>query len=341
MRRPAFLLALLAAAALPGPSRAVAFDPLQVRLVADEAQAVLAILALLAAGADAPESAWLRLHTSEGYRRLQAREASMGRAFSDPDFDAFLQRAQTIGQRTALAQTLAAWSSADLSAAALRSLAYLPAGAVLRASVYLEIKPQTNSFVFDLEHDPGLFLYVDPSETTADFEVTVAHELHHVGFAENCPPPIVRTALAALPPTQRLLFEWLGGLGEGFAVLASAGGPDVDPITIAPLAARNDWLYASANYARDLPAISAFLERILRGELNAESALREGRQFYGQQGAWYTVGWRIATTIEHRFGRARLVECICDRRQLLPTYNEAASSAGLPLAPAMLANAFS
>lgn len=42
------------------------------------------------------------------------------------------------------------------------------------------------------------------------------------------------------------------------------------------------------------------------------------------QGPWYTVGWKMAVLIEKTYGRAKLIECMCDQRKLLATYNEAA-----------------
>jgi hypothetical protein len=62
--------------------------------------------------------------------------------------------------------------------------------------------------------------------------------------------------------------------------------------------------------------------------------------FFGNQGAWYTVGWRMAVTIERRLGRARLIECIADVRTFLPAYNGVASEAGLPRWDDELAKAF-
>ena len=36
------------------------------------------------------------------------------------------------------------------------------------------------------------------------------------------------------------------------------------------------------------------------------------------------MGWKMAVVIEKTYGRARLIECICDQRKLLPIYNQAA-----------------
>jgi hypothetical protein len=33
----------------------------------------------------------------------------------------------------------------------------------------------------------------------------------------------------------------------------------------------------------------------------------------------------MAVLIEKTYGRAKLIECMCDQRQLLPTYNRAAT----------------
>ena len=59
-------------------------------IVTDEAEAALAILELGAADKPVPPDAWRRLFESEGYRRLKAREAAMGREFEDSTFRAFL-----------------------------------------------------------------------------------------------------------------------------------------------------------------------------------------------------------------------------------------------------------
>ena len=45
--------------------------------------------------------------------------------------------------------------------------------------------------------------------------------------------------------------------------------------------------------------------------------------FFGIQGPWYTVGWKMSVVIEKTFGRKKLIECICDTDKLLPVYNNA------------------
>lgn len=43
-------------------------------------------------------------------------------------------------------------------------------------------------------------------------------------------------------------------------------------------------------------------------------------------GPWYTVGHRMAVTIERTFGRAALVATYADPRQFVARYNEAAEA---------------
>jgi hypothetical protein len=344
MKRSTFLAAASAAAAAPVPALAQlqsGNDAIRLRFVPDEALAVIAILTRRASGADPDEAQWGALFATEGYRRLAERERSFKRPFDDAMFRTFVMQPELLARREALATTLGAWSRADVSVCGTRALAYLPLGSRLRASVYPEIKPRGNSFVYDLEHDPGIFLFLDPAISATEFSYTVAHELHHVGFAQNCPTADVRAQLDRLAPPLKLFENWLGGFGEGFAVLAGAGGPDVDPGTVVGASARPEWANESPTFAPRLAELSAFFRRILSGQLITGDAAREaGMAFFGNQGAWYTVGWRMAVTIERRFGRARLIACIADNRAFLPTYNAAAAGTELPRWGDDLAGAF-
>jgi hypothetical protein len=338
-----FCAAALAAAAVPAAALAqlrTGDDAIRLRFVPDEPEAVLAVLARLAADAQPGEGLWNAVFASEGYRRLAERERSFKRPFDEATFREFVQKPETIARREALAAALTAWSHADVATCGRRALAYLPAGSRLRASVYPEIKPRENSFVYDLERDPGIFLYLDPAISETQFTYTVAHELHHVGFAQNCPTPAVKAELERLPPRLKTFENWLGGFGEGFAVLAGSGGPDVNPATVVGKSARAEWDNESATFASRLAELSAFFHGILSGRLAGDAVRDAGMTFFGNQGPWYTVGWRMAVTIERRFGRARLIECIADDRRFLPTYNEAASGTALPRWSDDLARAF-
>ena len=61
-----------------------------VRLLTDEAEAVLAILAKRKAGQEISETDWQRVFQSEGYVRLKKRETAMQRSFEEADFKQFV-----------------------------------------------------------------------------------------------------------------------------------------------------------------------------------------------------------------------------------------------------------
>jgi len=313
---------------------------IRLTFVPDEAQAVLAILTQRAGGAQPTDAAWKSLFATEGYRRLAERERSFKRPFDDETFRTFVLTPELLARRDALTATFAAWSGADVRTCGRRALAYLPPGSKLHASVYPEIKPAHNSFVYDLDRDPGIFLYLDPDVSVTTFTYTVAHELHHVGFAQNCPTPQVRMQLAALPDKLQSLHNWIGAFGEGFAVLAGAGGPDVDPGTVVSASAKPEWVNESTTFEPRLRQVETFFRAILNGSLTSDAIPQTGMSFFGNQGPWYTVGWRMAVTIERRFGRPRLIDCIADDRLFLPTYNAAIEGTSLPRWSDDVANAF-
>ncbi len=316
--------ALLLVAAAPAARAQDSAGRLRLRLDASEAEAVLAIVQRQAAGRVVADSDWQRLFSTEPYRRLAQREASMGRTLTDSAFEAFVLSGALAARADSLRRTLRAWESADLTAAAGRAFAYLPPDATIRATVYPVIKPQSNSFVFEPRTDPAIFLFLDPASTAAEFQNTVAHELHHIGYASVSARG--DSAIASLPPGARLAARWVGAFGEGFAMLAAAGGPDVSPHAESPPADRERWDRDVAHFNDDLPRVQAFLLDLVHGRLPTEEARDSaGYGFFGVQGPWYTVGWKMAVTIEKRFGRARLVQCMLDPRQVLAWYNRAAA----------------
>ncbi len=299
-------------------------DRLQLTLDVSEAEAVLAILAKHQAHQPVDSSDWQRLFATEPYQRLKAREASLHRDFTDADFQRFVL-SDTLGARqTELGQTVDDWKRADLTAAAARSFAYLPPDARIRAKVFPVIKPKTNSFVYEPTTDAAIFLYLNPSETQEQFKNTVAHELHHIGYASVSAR--FASAIASLPPDAHAAAEWIGAFGEGFAMLAAAGGPDVHPHAVSPPEERARWDRDMAHFGPDLLSVQRFLLDIVNGKLNTQQERDSvGFSFFGVQGPWYTVGWKMAVVIERRFGRAKLIECMLDPRELLATYNQAAA----------------
>src|ERR1700752_4358034 len=312
-----FLLVLLA----PGAASA----SVNVRLVTDESEAVLAILTKKKAGEAITEADWQRVFQSEGYVRLKQRETSMQRPFEETDFKTFVLSDELSARLPALAETLTPWRRAGLTRAARLALAYMPKDAGNRAKIYPVIKPRDNSFVFDVKNDPAIFLYLDPAVSREKFENTLAHELHHIGYGSTCPRKDVLTEIEKLSPNAQRVVGWSGAFGEGFAMLAAAGGPNVHPHAVSNPEDRARWDKDVANFNEDLKKVDSFFAEILENKLTADQIREKGFSFFGVQGPWYTVGWRMSVLIEKTYGRAKLIQCMCDQRLLLSTYNRAAA----------------
>ena len=296
-----------------------------VSMVTDEVDAALAILAKTKAGQPITDSDWRRLFSSEGYVRLKKRETSMQRPFEDREFAAFILSDKLVERATALQDTLNKWTQADTTGAARRAFAYLPPGSRFRARIYPMIKPRENSFVFEVNTDPAIFLYLDPEVTSEQFENTLAHELHHIGYGGSCPRAQTKREMSRLPRETQAVINWIGAFGEGFAMLAAAGGPDIHPHAASKPDDRARWDRDVSNFNDDLKKVEAFFGNVLAGKLSKQDEERLGFSFFGVQGPWYTLGWKMAVTIERVYGRARLIECMCDHQQLLSTFNRAAS----------------
>lgn len=313
-------LAVVVCAAAQEPER-----PVQLALDTSEAEAVLAIVEARAAGREPAEADWQRLFATEPYRRLKQREASFKRDFTDEQFKEFVLSTELAARAAALRSTLEQWKRAQLGAAAEGVLGYLPAGARIRAKVYPMIKPRENSFVFETRTNPAIFLYLDPKLSREKFENTVAHELHHIGFASLAGAQ--EKNLEAYAPNVRAAVEWMGAFGEGFAMLAAAGGPDADPHAVSDAEERAVWARDLANFNRDLRELEKFFLDMTNGRFESKEKEREaGFRFFGEaQGAWYTVGWRMAQMVEKRYGREVLLECMMQPEELLRAYNQVAA----------------
>jgi hypothetical protein len=297
---------------------------LNVRLVTDEAEAVLAILAKRKVNQPITDADWQRVFQSEGYTRLKQREAAMQRSFDDTEFKTFVLSRALAERAPVLEQTFEKWKRADITRAARLALNYLPAGAQIKAKIYPVIKPRENSFVFDTKNDPAIFLYLDPNKSREQFENMLAHELHHIGYAGSCPPKQVAEELDKLPAPLKKALTWTSAFGEGFAMLAAGGGPDVHPHAVSPPEDRTRWDKDVANFNDDLKKVEKFLSEVLESKLTDEQIQQTGFSFFGTQGPWYTVGWKMSVLIEKSYGRSKLIECFCDQRKLLSTYNQAA-----------------
>ena len=328
----AALTCALALCAAPFPSaasraRASAAAPpaVSVRLVTDEAEAVLAVLAKKGAGQVVTDDDWARVFASEGYTRLKKREHAMRRSFEDDDFKKFVLSDALSTRAPALAETLARWKGADATRSARLALAYLPSGAHITAKVYPVIKPRENSFVFEVKTDPAIFLYLDPSMGKDRFENYLAHEMHHIGYGTACPTPQTAAEIARLPKNTQTVVTCVGAFGEGFAMLAAAGGTRVHPHATSGATERARWDTDVANFNADLKKVEKFFLDVLDGRLTEERVDEQVSAFFGEQGAWYTVGWKMCFVVEKTFGRRALIDAMCDQRKLLSAYNRAAA----------------
>lgn len=298
---------------------------INVRLVLDEAEAVLIILEKKKNSLPITKSDWDKLFSSEGYTRLKKREASMKRSFEDSSFIAFVLSEETVAAASSLAATLTAWKKIDVNAAAKRALNYLPEGAFIKAKIYPVIKPKSNSFVFEVNTDPAIFLYLNPAVTHEKFENTLAHELHHIGYGTCCPGALIETDVDKLPQPSQYVINWTGAFGEGFAMLAAAGSPDIHPHAFSPLDERERWNNDMKNFNADLKKVESFFLDVLHEKLKSEDEINEaGFSFFGKQGPWYTVGWKMSAIIEKTYGKETLINSMCDMRKLLRVYNQAA-----------------
>ena len=295
-----------------------------VSIITDEAEAVLAILAKKRAAQAITDEDWRAVFSSEGYTRLKKRELAMRRSFKDEDFQTFVLADQLFAQAHTLGQTLERWKRAEPRRAARLALAYLPKGARVHAKIYPVIKPRQNSFVFDIDTDPAIFLYLDPSVSQARFENTLAHELHHIGYGTVCPTKTTKDELSRLPKNQQTVLTYMRAFGEGFAMLAAAGGANIHPHAVSGAKERERWDRDVANFDNDLKKVEKFFFDVLANRLNDEQIAETVAPFYGEQGPWYTVGWKMAVVIEKVFGRRGLMVAMCAPREFTATYNRAA-----------------
>jgi hypothetical protein len=317
MRSPVAFVLIAASSLFASDSRiALSIDT-------SEADAVLHVLEVCETKLTITEEDWQKIFNTEPYKRLKEREAAMHREFTDNDFKKFVISDETRKRRTIFSKTLAEWKKADLKASAKRVLEYLPANAVIHAKVFPVIKPRTNSFVWEPKTDATIFLYLDPEKPTADVENMVAHELHHIGFASV--EAESGKKLDGLSPEVKTTVQWMGGFGEGLAMLAAAGSPDVHPHANSKTEDRARWDRDMQNFNADLKKVEKFFFDILDGKLKTEEEQDQvGMQFFGVQGPWYTVGYKMAVMVEKHFGREKLIECMMDNRKLLAMYNDAA-----------------
>lgn len=283
------------------------------RFDASEAEAVLDILDKRGRHEGVTDADWQKLFGTKPYRRLKQRETSIRRPLTDEEFMKFV--ATLDAHREQLRQTLQQWQSADLKAVAQRPLGYLPPQASINAEVYPVIKPQPNSFVFEAATAPAIFLYLDPGKSRAEFENTIAHEAHHIGLSSL--DAAYEEKIKPLAEDARKAARWMGAFGEGLAVLAAAGSPDVAPMADFPERDRVLWNLEAERFRANFDDLNQFF---------LDAVAHEGSIFFGYRGPWYTVGYRMAVTIERQLGRAVLISTLADPREFVARYDDAATT---------------
>jgi len=327
---PVVAVAALIGGSLPGQSpgasraaetRAVVeqVGAARLRVVADEADAALAVIR--APTPEAADQAWQRVRASEGYWALRVREAAFHRSVTDSAFRAFLRSDSTARRAPALEATLTRWRHADIRESVRRAAAYLPPGTAFHATLYFEVKPRLNTFVFKTDSGPSIFVADDPSIGAASFENEIAHELHHIGYEAACPGLDTSQATPLASVT-----TWMGAFGEGWAMLAAAGGPDVYPHAGDDSSARATWDRNYGNVAADLAQLDRFFTDILdRRVTNRDTVTARAMSFFGTvQGPWYTVGYLMTRTVEKAHGHAALMATLCHPTQLVLRYQRTA-----------------
>ncbi len=294
-----------------------------VRVVTDEADAVLDLLAGRANGEVPGETDWQHLESTEGYRRLKQRDESFGVEAFDAGFRDWLLAVDPadLGR---LRDGVDRWRTLDAGTAGRTAQAYLPQGTPLRATIYPVLKPRANSFVFEIDTDPAIFMYVSGETSEGELANTLAHELHHIGTRAGCPDSDPD------PPSQAAgdVLRWMGAFAEGLAMLAAAGGPNVHPHEGRPTEEWVIWERDIALFDRDLRRIERFFLDILAADLDAEAQRPRFFELISTQdvpqGPFYTVGWKMGALVEQRFGRQAVIDAICDMPRLLVAYNQIA-----------------
>jgi len=314
-----------------------AAEEIHVRAVFDEADAALAIMDNLNAGDSVTGEQWQTLWQSEGYTRLLARQASMNLddGFGDK-LAAWLQDPANYNRAASIRNSVDRYLIFDANTAGDRAGAYLPEEIILEASIYPVIKHTTNTFVYDLNGDPAIFMSVNPENTHTYVQAVLTHELHHIGLAK-CPEI---PGYKNLTENQQWVTNMLTIFSEGLAVLATAGDPDTHPHFYNTPDEWAVWERDVTNIASDQARIESFFLTVLDGTQPKDERRKTLFTFIVTpevpQGPAYTLGWKMASMVEKRFGREALVRAMCDPRKLLTLYNQVARETyadGLPNLP--------
>ena len=304
----------------------------EVRIDATQARSTLDLFDARMRGEPVLEAHWSEIFESDGFRRVVERERGMEarfgleRTFTEEAFRAWATSDEALVDVTGRSGTLDAWKSIDVTAAGERAMRYLPASVKLEATIYPIVREQTNSFVWDLPENPAIFMWVGPDVDREELEMTLVHELHHVGLAGVCVES--ETSFSAEVEQAR---GWLSGFAEGLAVLAAAGGPDHPTHPASQTELREAWASRQDSLETDLRRVETFLLDIAQGRLSGDEASGVGMSFISAegvpQGAFYSLGWFMGATVERTLGRDAVIAGTCDHGRLIVDYQRAAALA--------------
>ena len=261
------------------------------------------------------------LFSTKGYRWLKERELAMKQEFTDVDFGTFILSDDLRTQAQRFRGVLDNLQKLSMESLVNQAKEYLPSDAIIDAFVVPLIKPKRNSFVYPIEGKIVVFLSLNPDVTTSKLQNTIVHELHHVGLRTVYQGP--NSVLDGVSDSRiKELLRFTQPLGEGYAMLAAAGGPHIHPNDHDP-ELKTFWDQRMVSYDQDFYAVNRFFCDLLAEKYDQEEAMEKGFEMMGIQGPWYTVGWKTATVIELVFGKRCLIQCIADPAQLFSTYNRA------------------
>jgi hypothetical protein len=292
-----------------------------------EAEQALVILHKVANHQSVTDEDWRNIFETVPYQWLKERETSMGRSFTDQDFKQFLLSPEALSKQEQWIHTLARMKQSNMRAVGTRVLAWLPEGATIRARVFPEIKPMHNSFVWSNQQSgPAIFLYLE-NQFEDQFENTVAHECHHIGLESLKTQQ--NEVQNTLPRNLKTTLNWLGGFGEGEAMLAASGSDERHPHWESDAITRARWDADMLRFNQDMSKLQAFFQDILDGKFHDDAAvMKTAAPFWGDaQGAWYTVGYEMSVLVEKKYGRRAFTDCLLDQRKLLVLYNQIATEA--------------
>lgn len=294
---------------------------MSLNFIEDEIKAVLNILYKSKQDKKIEELDWEQMFSSDGFKLLRQREEEMGNQLKQETFRDFLLNEIEPEGYDKFQNAYQNLKEINFDKIISKTKRYLPNDVVINTDIIPVIKPTSNSFVHNIDNKLVLFLYLKPNISKQELINKLIHELHHIGL-DDVYQKSDYTHLSK--PAQRMI-EWTNAFGEGFAMLAAAGGPDAHPNRFdEQLKAR--WNENISNLNRDFKEIEKFLLNILNKNFsNQEELYNKGFQLMtknGGQGPWYTVGHKLAVVIEKMTDKKVLTDCMKDFTQLYLTYNK-------------------